>query len=77
MRLDSVGGDHCLFLPLVHISSFNVITVLVEFAPDNISLIRLSHSLLHRLSTFDLLKKVDENGQEIQPKIEYRGGAAQ
>jgi hypothetical protein len=23
------------------------------------------------LSTFDLLKKVDENGREIEPKMEY------
>jgi hypothetical protein len=27
------------------------------------------------LSTFDLLKKVDENGQEINPKMEYAAAA--
>ena len=29
------------------------------------------------LSTFDLLKKVDENGHEIEPKREYRTAGVQ
>ena len=33
-------------ITVVHVSLSNVITILVEFAPDNISFIRLSHLLL-------------------------------
>ena len=62
LHLVSVGGEHYIFFPLVHVSFSNVITVLVEFVPENISLIQLSHLLL---STFDLVRKVDENGREI------------
>ena len=50
LRLDSVGGKHYLFIPLVHHdgSLSNVMTILVlEFALGDISLIQLLHSLLH------------------------------
>ena len=50
----------------------NAITVLVRICPGK----HLAHSTLTLtaasvLSTFDLVKEVDENGREIEPKREY------
>ena len=46
LHLGSAGGEHYLFFPLVHDLLSNFMTALVEFAPGNISLIRMSHSQL-------------------------------
>ena len=75
LRLDSVGGENYLFFPLVYVSSFNVITDhgSARICPGQ----HLAHSTVTLaaasvLSTFDLLRKVDENGREIEPKREYK-----
>ena len=67
-----VGGEYYLFFPLVHVSSFDVITRSGRICPGK----HLTHSIVTLiaasvLSTFDLVKKVDENGQEIELKKEY------
>ena len=59
LRLGSVGGEHCLFFPSVCVSLSIIIAVLVEFAPENISL-TVTLAVASVLSTFDLVRKVDE-----------------
>jgi cytochrome P450 len=73
LRSGSVGGEHYI-LP---IRSHPIITRSGDrICPGQ----HLAHSTVTLtaasvLSTFDLLKKVDENGHEIEPKKEYsRGG---
>jgi cytochrome P450 len=63
---------------LVHISSStNVITVLDRICPGK----HIAHSIVTLtaasvLSTFDLVRIVDENGQGIKPKREYTKSSA-
>ena len=78
LHLGSVGGEDYLFLPLVHISSYNVqvVTVSGRICPGKY----LAHSTLTLaaasvLSTFDLVREVDKNGRDIEPKKEYTGSA--
>ena len=68
------GRRWALFIlfKLDHVLSSNVITISGRICPGK----HLAHSTLTLtaasvLSTFDLLKKVDENGREIEPKREY------
>ena len=69
LHLGSVGGEGLFILS---ISSFSdVICVLVEYVLENISFIRLTLAAASVLSTFDLVRKVDENGREIEPKEEF------
>ena len=59
-----------LFFPLVHVSSSNVHSGRIcpgkHIAHSSVTL-----SAAYILSTFNLLRKVDENGLEIEPKREY------
>jgi len=66
----SVGGDHYLFFLLVLVPSHRYCSG--RICPGK----HLAHSTLMLtaasvLSTFDLLRKVDENGQEIEPTREF------
>ena len=69
--MDLAGGEHYLFLSFVYVSLLSNLR-LGRICPGK----HLAHSILTLtaasvLSTFDLLRKVDENGQEIEPKREY------
>ena len=70
LHLGSVGGEGYLFFPLVHVSSFDDITILVEFARGNILLIQLSHSLLRQ---FCLLLTWLEKWMGMVGKLNPRG----
>jgi cytochrome P450 len=68
LHLGLVGGEHYI-LP---IKSLPIITRSGRICPGQ----HLAHSTLTLtaasvLSTFDLVRKVDENGREIEPKREY------
>jgi cytochrome P450 len=71
-RLDS------FHLVQVHVSSStNISTVLGRICPGK----HITHSIVTLaaasvLSTFDLVRKVDENGQQIKPKREYTKSSA-
>ena len=65
-----------LFFPLILVSSSNITTILIRICPGK----HLAHSTVTLtaasvLSTFNLIKKVDEDGREIEPKREYSSGA--
>jgi hypothetical protein len=70
LRLGLVGGEHIYFV--LSISSMSHHCRSGRICPG----IHLVHSIVTLtaasvLSTFDLTKKVDENGWEIEPKMEY------
>ena len=76
LHSDLVGGEHYLFFPLVHVSSSSNVIVIYHRSGRICAGKHLAHSALTLaaasvLSTFDLVRKVDENGKDIEPKREY------
>ena len=72
LHLGSAGGENFIFFLLDHVSSSNCHILSDRTCPGK----HLAHSSLTLaaasvLSTFDLVKKMDENGREIEPKKEY------
>ena len=60
-----------MIFSIVHLSSS---IVLVRICPGkNIAHSTLMLTSASVLSNFDLVRKVDENGREIEPKMEYAG----
>ena len=78
LDLGLVGGEHSISFSIGPMfSSSNVVNVLGRICPGR----RVAHSQItitaaSVLSTFDLVKKVDENGREIEPKREYSKSTA-
>ena len=79
LDLGSVGGEHYHYLFLLSLVRWQCLIVhrFGRICPGR----RVAHSLLtitaaSVLSTFDLVKKVDENGRVINPKREYSGTTA-
>ena len=72
LHLVSAGGEHHLFFPYLvrcHHSSGRICPA------KHIAHLTLTLAAASVLLTFDLVRKVDKNGQEIDPKREYTGSA--
>ena len=76
LYLDLVGGEIYLFFPFVHVSSSNVHHYGRICPGKHLAHSTLTLTAVSVLSTFDLLRKVDENGQEIEPMREYTKSTA-
>jgi hypothetical protein len=73
-HLDSAGGEPSF--PPVSISQCLLISSSCRGCPGK----HIAHSIVTLaaasvLSTFNLLRKMDDNGQEIEPTKEYKPGA--
>ena len=74
-HLDSVGGEHHLFFPSVYYFKSNHHHSLRICAGKHLVHSTVTLAVASVLSTFDLLRQVDKNGREIEPKREYRAAA--
>ena len=65
LHLDSVGGEHYFFFPLVYVSSSNVIAVRSGRTSPRQHLVHstITLAVVSILSNFDLFKKADENAR--------------
>jgi hypothetical protein len=76
LHLGSVGGDHYLNYSFYYSMSHHR-PISGRICPGkHIAQSTIMLTAASVLSTFDLVKKVDENGREIEPKREYTTSAA-